>query len=349
MDINKIKITCPDNGIEEKIKRNWDKVAKPLDGLGVFEKLLARIGAVNGTEDIDISKKIVIVMCADNGVVKEGISQSGQEVTAAVTRNLGIHNTSVCKMAEAVHADILPVDIGINSDEIFRGVRCSKVRKGTGNFAKEPAMTEKDALAAINTGISIVKECKEKGYKLIGTGEMGIGNTTTSSAMAAAFLNKTASFTTGRGAGLDDRGLAKKISIIDDAIEKYELRNADTMKILTSVGGLDIAGLCGVFIGGAVYHIPVVVDGVISAVAALTAERLCPGTKEYMIPSHKGKEPAAILLMDKLGLTPVIDAELALGEGTGAVMMFSLLDTAMTLYQSGATFDDFKIEQYERK
>lgn len=342
------KIDIPDKKIEQEIKANWDRVAKPLDGLGEFEGLLARIGAILGSSEIDIGKKAVIVMCADNGVVAEGVSQSGQEITAAVTENLGKRNTSVCKMAKAVGTEIFPVDVGVNTDRIFPGVISRKVKKGTSDFLLEPAMSEEEAMQAVRVGMELVKECKEAGYTLLGTGEMGIGNTTTSAAMAAALLSVSPEIVVGRGAGLSDEGLATKRRVIDDALEKYQLRGTEPMRILCSVGGLDIAGLCGVFLGGAKYHMPIVADGVISAVAALTAERLCPGTKEFIIPSHKGKEPASELLMRELGLYPVIDAGLALGEGTGAVMMFSLLDIAMTLYETGATFADFEIEEYHR-
>lgn len=342
------KIDIPDKKIEQEIKANWNRVAKPLDGLGEFEGLLARIGAILGSSEIDIGKKAVIVMCADNGVVAEGVSQSGQEITAAVTENLGKRNTSVCKMAKAVGTEIFPVDVGVNTDRIFPGVISRKVKKGTSDFLLEPAMSEEEAMQAVRVGMELVKECKEAGYTLLGTGEMGIGNTTTSAAMAAALLSVSPEIVVGRGAGLSDEGLATKRRVIADALEKYQLRGTEPMRILCSVGGLDIAGLCGVFLGGAKYHMPIVADGVISAVAALTAERLCPGTKEFIIPSHKGKEPASELLMRELGLYPVIDAGLALGEGTGAVMMFSLLDIAMTLYETGATFADFEIEEYHR-
>ena len=326
----------PDKKIGQEIKANWDRLAKPLDGLGEFEGLLARIGAILGSPEIDIAKKAVIVMCADNGVVAEGISQSGQEITAAVTENLGKRNTSVCKMAKVVGA------------EIFPGVISRKVKKGTNDFLLKPAMSEREAMQAVRVGMELVKECKEAGYTLLGTGEMGIGNTTTSAAMAAALLSVPPEIVAGRGAGLSDEGLVRKRQVIAAALEKYQLRETEPMRILCSVGGLDIAGLCGVFLGGAKYHMPIVADGVISAVAALTAERLCPGTKEFIIPSHKGKEPASELLMRELGLSPVLDAGLALGEGTGAVMMFSLLDIAMSLYETGATFGDFKIEEYHR-
>ncbi len=343
-----VQIDLPDKKIEHVIKNNWDHVAKPLDGLGEFEGLLARIGAILGSTEINLTKKAVIVMCADNGVVAEGVSQSGQEITKAVTENLGKRNTSVCKMAKAAGADTIPVDIGVNTNDCMKGVLSRKVRKGTNDFFKEPAMTEAEAVRAITTGMELVKECKENGYNLIGTGEMGIGNTTTSAAMAAALLSVPAEKVAGRGAGLSDAGLLRKTEVIKEALEKYQFQKTEALRILYSVGGLDIAGLCGVFLGGAKYHVPIVADGVISAVAALTAERLCPGTKEFVIPSHKGREPASDLLMKELGLKPVIDAGLALGEGTGAVMMFSLLDMVMTLYESGATFGDFEIEEYHR-
>lgn len=343
-----LQIDLPDKKIEHAIKNNWDHVAKPLDGLGEFEGLLARIGAILGSTEINLTKKAVIVMCADNGVVAEGVSQSGQDITKAVTENLGKRNTSVCKMAKAEGADIIPVDIGVNTNDCMKGVLSRKIRKGTNDFLKEPAMTEAEAVQAITTGMELVKECKENGYTLIGTGEMGIGNTTTSAAMAAALLSVPAEKVVGRGAGLSDAGLIRKTEVIKEALEKYQFQKTEALRILYSVGGFDIAGLCGVFLGGAKYHVPIVADGVISAVAALTAERLCPGTKEFVIPSHKGKEPASDLLMKELGLKPVIDAGLALGEGTGAVMMFSLLDMAMTLYESGATFGDFEIEEYHR-
>ena len=310
-------------------------MAKPLDGMGDFELLTAKIGAVLGDENIDISKKAVIMMCADNGVVAEGISQSGQEVTLAVAKSMARKASSVGRMAMIAGADTIPVDIGINSDESVKGLLQRKVRMGTRNFAKEPAMTEEETLEAIAAGI-------------IATGEMGIGNTTTSAAMAAAMLRCDVATVTGRGAGLSDSGLERKIRVIEDAIEKYDLYNKDAFEILMTVGGLDIAGLVGVCIGGAIYHIPVVLDGVISMVSVLAAGRLLPGVTDFIIPSHEGREPAVALLCEALSVRPVIRASLALGEGTGAVMMLSLLDMALSVYKGRTTFDDISVSQYER-
>jgi nicotinate-nucleotide--dimethylbenzimidazole phosphoribosyltransferase len=348
LELAKIKIDAPNAELQKKIQDNWDNVSKPLDGMGKFETLTAQIGAIQENEKIDISKKAVIIMCADNGIVAEGISQSGQEVTLAVAKSMAAKKSSVGKMANCIGADTIPVDIGINSNEKILGVLDKKIRCGTRNFKYEPAMTEEETIRAIAVGIDIVADCKEKGYKLLATGEMGIGNTTTSSAIATAMLDCKVDEVTGRGAGLSDKGLETKRKVISEAIDKYKLRGKEPLDILMTVGGLDIAGLVGVCIGGAIYHIPIVLDGVISMVAALVAEGIVPGTKAYLLPSHKGKEPAIDNISRALGMEPIIDARLALGEGTGAVMMFALLDMAVSIYQDRTTFSDIEIEQYER-
>ena len=210
-------------------------------------------------------------------------------------------------------------------------------------------MTEEETIRAIAVGIDMAARCAEDGVQILGLGEMGIGNTTTSSAVTAALLGCSASEVTGRGAGLDDEGLARKRRMIADAIEKYNLYRADALTVLQTVGGLDIAGLAGACIGGALFNIPVVTDGVISLAAALVAERLVPGTREYILPSHRGKEPAAGRLEKELKSEPVIDARMALGEGTGAVMMLSLLDLSLSIYRGRTTFEDIQIEPYRRE
>lgn len=347
-ELTRFSIQAPSETIRKKVLSNWDAVAKPIDGMGKFEKITAQIGAITGTAQIDISRKAVIIMCADNGIVEEGVSQSGQEVTSAVALSMAKMQSSVGRMAKQARVDTIPVDIGINRTEAIPGVLHRKVRCGTRNFAKEPAMTEEETVLAIATGIDMVYSCKETGYTILATGEMGIGNTTTSSAVTAALLGCEVNKVTGRGAGLNDTGLLHKQQVITQAIEKHELHQADALTVLRTVGGLDIAGLVGVCIGGAVCHVPIVLDGVISMAAALLAERILPGTKAYMIPSHKGKEPAVEVLTKELGIEPVIDGQLALGEGTGAVMMFSLLDMAMSIYSHSTTFSDIQVERYKR-
>lgn len=346
--LQRINIDSPDEEIKRKIKSNWDVVAKPLDGMGKFEILTAQIGAILGDEKINISKKAVVIMCADNGIVEEGISQSGQDVTRLVAENMGKGQSSVGKMASSIGADTIPVDIGINYSFPIPGVLNRKVRQGTRNFKMEPAMTEAEVMKAICVGMEIVRECKEKGYRILATGEMGIGNTTTSSAIVASLLQCDVKEVTGRGAGLCDEKLIHKQQVIEEAITQYSLYGADPFEVLRTVGGLDIAGLVGVCIGGAIYHIPVVLDGSISMAASMVAEKLVPGTKDYLIPSHKGKEPAVMKMMQALNMEPVIDANLALGEGTGAVMMFPLLDMALAVYRESSSFSEIKVEQYER-
>lgn len=347
-ELEQLSILVPDEESRKRVLKNWDAVAKPIDGMGKFETLTAQIGAITGTEKIDISKKAVIIMCADNGIVEEGISQSGQEVTTAVAKSMAKQQSSVGRMANVIGADTIPVDIGINQEKTINGVLDRKIRCGTRNFRKEAAMTEKEVIQAIAIGIDMVYSCKQEGYKILATGEMGIGNTTTSSAVAASLLRCEVSKVTGRGAGLSDKGLFHKQQVISAAIEKYDLYHADALTILKTVGGLDIAGLTGVCIGGALFHVPIVLDGVISMVAALLAERICSGTKAYLLPSHRGKEPAVEIIMKELGIEPVIDGGLALGEGTGAVMLFSLLDMALSVYCDKTTFSDIQIEQYKR-
>ena len=319
-------IRRPDEKIRKKVQENWDSLAKPLDGLGIFEKIFTQIGAVTGDERVPLQKKAVIV----------------------VAESMGKRKSSVCLMAAQANAKVIPIDVGIAAEETPEGVWNKKVSRGTKNFLKQPAMTEEEALAAIEAGIDSVKKCKEDGVTLLATGEMGIGNTTTSSAVAAALLNCETAAITGKGAGLSDAGLLHKIAVIDEARKKYQFDSKDVFRILCSVGGLDIAGLCGVCIGGAVYGVPVVLDGVISAVAALVAERLVPGVKDFLIASHKSREPAAALILQELGVHPVIDGSLALGEGTGAVLMFGLLDTVHAVYGNRTTFSDIRVEAYKR-
>ena len=351
--LQELKADAPDEEIRRKVLHNWDNVAKPIDGMGRFEELTAQIGAVCGTEKIDIARKAVIIMCADNGIVEENISQSGQEVTLAVVKNMAEKKSSVGRMAEKIGADTIPVDIGINCREKIPGVLDRKIRCGTGNFMKEPAMTQEEAVRAVFTGIEIVSDCKKKGYNILATGEMGIGNTTTSSVVAAALLGLNAEEVTGRGAGLDDERFLHKREVIAGALDKYglwgrQIKGAEALWILQNVGGLDIGALAGVCIGGALFHVPVVLDGVISMTAALLAERMVPGTRAYLIPSHMGKEPALGRILEALEMRPVIDGEMALGEGTGAVMMLALLDMALAVYRDSTTFSDIQIEKYER-
>ena len=272
--IEKFKMIKPvEKSYEEQAKRRWKTVAKPLFSLGKLEDAVIRMAGIRREADFEIKKKGLLIFCADNGVVSEGVTQTGQEVTAIVADNFTKCATSVCIMAETAGVDLFPIDVGMVTDVPSVTDPKDKVMYGTKNMAMEPAMSREQAAQAVLIGIRKVKELAEQGYDLIATGEMGIGNTTTSSAMAAALLKCEVSLVTGKGAGLSEKGLLHKQEVIGQAIRKYDLYEKDAFTILETVGGLDIAGLVGLCIGGAIYRIPIVLDGVISLVAALTAEK----------------------------------------------------------------------------
>lgn len=341
----KIKPACIESA--QKAKEHWNSLVKPLHSLGLLEEAIIKIAGVLKTERVQLDKKCVAVMCADNGVIAQGVTQSDQEVTAIVTENFSKGLTSVCLMAKTIGADIFPIDIGVYRDINVNGIINKKVMYGTNDMTVMPAMSKEQVLKAIEVGIDTVIELKEKGYKIIATGEMGIGNTTTSSALASLLLSQPIEAVTGYGAGLGNEGLKRKISAIKRAIDFNKPDTNDAIDMLSKVGGLDIAGMVGLYIGGAVASIPIVIDGVISAVAALLASKINPTCKEYMIPSHVSKEPAGKLLLEVLDFKPLITCEMCLGEGTGAISAIGLIEMALSVYNGMCKFEDTAIEKYE--
>ncbi len=317
---------------------HFDAVAKPVGSLGRMETLLARIGAVYAHGEIDIGKKCVLVFCADNGVVSEGVAQFDADVTTAIAQMMALGKSSVCVMAEACGAQVFPVDVGMR--DTVRGLLDRKLMNGTGNIANGPAMSRDTAVEAIGIGVELTRQKQREGFRLIATGEAGIGNTTTASAMGSVLLGRPVIEMTGRGAGLSDEGLACKLTAIERAIAQNRPNPNDPVDVLSKLGGLDIAAMTGVFLGGAAYGVPVVMDGVISAVAALCAVRMEPLVRDYIIPSHISAEPASPLLCQALDLEPVLHADMRLGEGTGAVALFPLLDMAVAVLYRAATFAD---------
>jgi nicotinate-nucleotide--dimethylbenzimidazole phosphoribosyltransferase len=344
------QIRPPSASSMEMARKRWSQVAKPLNSLGVLEDDIIKIAGIRETSKVDMEKRALVILCADNGIVEEGVTQTGKEVTALVAENMTNGNSSVCIMADRAGVDVFPVDIGVARD-LIPGSRypllCRKIAYGTKNFRYEPAMTREETIRSIETGIKLVGELAEKGYQLIATGEMGIGNTTTSSAVASMLLKKAPEVLTGRGAGLNDEGLKRKLEVIKEAVEQYSPACQDVADVLACVGGFDLAGLTGVFLGGAVYRIPVLVDGFISAVAALSADHIYPGCRNFMLASHVSAEPAGRLLLDALGLKPLIQAGMCLGEGTGAVASIPLLLMAADVYESMSSFEDIQIEAYK--
>ncbi len=341
------KIEPEDGAAREAAHRHWNSCAKPLGGLGLLETALEDIAALTGSADIDIRERAVLVLCADNGVVCQGVTQSPSSVTAIVTENLAVRRTSVCHMAKVAGCRVVPVDMGVLDFPGASGVLSRRIGNGTADIAIGPAMTRAQAEQAVLTGIELVREQAEQGVRLLATGEMGIGNTTTSSAVASVLLERPVEEMTGRGAGLSDEGLARKIAVIQQAIACNQPYRNDILDVLCKVGGFDIAGMCGIFLGGALHRIPVLIDGFISAVAALCALRLCPASSKAMLASHVSAEPAGRLVLEALGKQPLITAGMHLGEGTGAVAAMPLLDMACAVYHGCYTFDDGGIEAYQ--
>lgn len=346
----------------EACKLHWNEVAKPLYSLGTFEKHLIQIAGITGCQDIKLDKKAIVVMCSDNGVVEEGVTQTDQSVTAIVAGHIAEGKGNINTLARYSGAQVIAVDIGMNTEQVkaqnpdkhteeealeSNGLIYARVASGTANIAKGSAMSRAQAIQAIMTGINLMKELKDKGYSIVGTGEMGIGNTTTSSAMASVLLKLPVKELTGPGAGLSREGVLHKIQVIERAIKVNEPNSSDPLEVLAKIGGFDIAGLTGLFLGGMLYRLPVVIDGIISAVAALTACRINPDAVHFMLASHHGREKACEYILKELGLTPVIYGDLALGEGSGTAFLFPLLDMAEAVYRNSPTFSGMKIEAYE--
>ena len=339
------KIRPVDAAAMAAAKQHWDGLGKPLGSLGRLEKALIQIAGIQRTGDVHIDRKALVIMCADNGVVEEGVTQCGQEVTATVAENFLDEKSCVAIMCRRAGTKICPVDIGMAVDT--PRVEKRKIAYGTKNMAKEPAMTREQAVAAIEVGIAKAEELHAQGYEMLATGEMGIGNTTTSSAMTAVYLGLDVETVTGRGAGLSSHGLQRKIHAIKQAIAVNQPDPEDPLDVLAKVGGLDIAGMCGLFLGGAAQQMPVVMDGFISQVAALTAVRLVAECADYILASHVSEEPGANILLKALEKDAFLTCGMRLGEGSGAVALFPILDFASDIYHKMSTFVQADIVEYQ--
>ena len=396
--IRKIKALVPDQKAMRQARDRWDKVAMPLDGLGTLQEDLIRMAGILGDADHLLEAPRLLVMCADNGIVAAGVSQTGQEVTALVADSIACGESPSAIFAARCDCQLRVVDVGMACDARDPSVICAKVARGSRNFAQtwssvgakggrdllaqnaieisrgamtekeistagfcsdgsieihRGAMTEEEALAAISVGIEESARAKEDGVGLLLTGEMGIGNTTTSAACLSALLDLPAEAVAGRGAGLSDRGLAKKREVIDRAREIFFSsccrESPDPLAVLCQVGGFDIAALVGLILGANQTRTPVLLDGLISTVAALIADRFCPGAREVCLASHLGREPGMSHAMRALKLNPIIHADLALGEGTGALLALQLLQSAALVYTSTKTFEKLGMDAYQRE
>ena len=348
--IKDIKILPPDAEAMVRAKKRWDAVSKPKNSLGDFEELIVRIAGAQGTENIDISRRTVVVFAADNGIIAERIAQSSPDLTAGVAVHIAGGRGNINVMGEAAGCDVICADVGINSRYLPvrpREMVDLHVTDGTRSFLEGPAMTDAEARKAFAAGLLMADRISEKGNGIAAAGEMGIGNTTTSAAVIAALLNLDPREIVGRGAGLDDSGLTRKIDVVRRGILKHGLSACEgetptekARRALCSVGGLDIAAMAGFYTGCASHHIPVVLDGLISAAAALIAVCMNENVRDYLIAAHIGREAGTAAVLSALGLKAVLHADMALGEGTGAVLLFPLLDVMAAEYNSALTFDD---------
>ena len=339
-------ISPPDKAAYKAASERWDSIAKPLGSFGILEEAVKKIAAVQATSDVVIKPRTAVVMCADHGVVAEGVTQCGSEVTAECAEAIAEGRSNINAVADTYGINVIAVDIGMANDAHSGNIINKKTTRGTQNITRGEARTEEQLCCSVTAGMDIAKQLHENGTKLIITGEMGIGNTTSAAAIASVLLGLPPEAVTGRGAGLSSEGLLRKIDAVKRAIEVNRPDRRDPAGVLRKLGGLEIAGMTGLFLGGAYYRVPVVIDGVISAAAAAIACGIEPLCAEYMLASHCSHEPAAEGLLRLCGSTPIINAGLRLGEGTGAALFVSLLDGALALYNNAHRFSDTSIERY---
>ena len=331
-------------------QQRWDLAAKPVDGLGAFEKMIVKIAALTGTPEVRLAKKAAVIFCGDHGVVEEGVTQTDASVTALVASNIARGCSTVNHMAAAAGAAVFAVDVGMAAEKssLDPGVADCRIRNGTANLSRGPAMKREEACGAILAGIRTAEELKQQGFALVAAGEMGIGNTTSAAALTCALTGRSVEEITGRGAGLSDQGLARKKEAIRRALDLNRPDPSDPLDLLAKVGGLEIAGLTGLYLGCALYRIPVILDVSVTCAAAVLAKALHPRVIDAMLPSNMGKEPSSRHLMELLGLSPVIHADMALGEATGALMLMPLLDMTLSLYHGSRSFADMEMTPYQR-
>ena len=322
-----------------KAKERQNVLTKPTGSLGRLEQLSILIAGIQGRPIPQIKKKAVIVMAADHGVAARGTRAYPQDVTAQMVLNFLRGGAGINVISRQVGARVIIVDMGVTvQPEADKRLVSRRIAAGTQDMSRGHAMTLAQVKQALETGIEIVTAEIKKGLDIVATGDMGIGNTTASSAICAIMTGKTVAEVTGRGTGLNDIQLQQKIRIINDAIALNQPDPANALDVLAKVGGFEIGGLAGVILGAASHRIPVVIDGFISGAAALIAAGLCPQSKDYMIAGHCSVEPGHKLLLQYLGLKPLLDLEMRLGEGTGAALAMSLAETSVRILNEMATF-----------
>ncbi|MEW6246004.1 MAG: nicotinate-nucleotide--dimethylbenzimidazole phosphoribosyltransferase [Nitrospirota bacterium] len=340
------KIQPPDQECGKRAQARLDRLTKPPGSLGRLEELAVRYAAIAGEIRPKLPRGAVFTFAADHGVTASGVSAYPQAVTAQMVLNFLRGGAGVNVLARHVGIDVRVVDIGVAQDfGHITELIDRKLMKGTSNLLHEPAMSRKTAERALLVGIELAGAAAAEGFGVLGAGDMGIGNTTASSAIAAAFTGKPVGDVTGRGTGIDDMTHARKVSVIERALQRHRPDPGDPVDVLAKVGGLEIGGLAGLLLGAAAARIPVVLDGFIAGAAALIAVRLQPRCRDYLIASHRSAEPGHRAILDHLGLSPLLDLDLRLGEGTGACLGIGLLFASLKVLTEMATFEEAGVSE----
>jgi len=337
--IAQVQPTDPD--AERRAWERLDSLTKPPRSLGKIEGIAARIARVQRSVRPDVQDKTIVLMAGDHGVVTEGVSPYPQDVTWQMVANFAAGGAAINQFAGSVEAELWLVDVGVATDVSYlEHVRDEKVAFGTQNMAVGPAMTREQAAQAVMVGVRVAREAAAGGMRLIGTGEMGIGNSTAAAALTCAYTGADPERVVGPGTGLDGAGITRKIGVVKAALHANKADTLDALGKLTAVGGLEIAGIAGLVIGAAASGVCVVADGFISGTGALAAARLCPTCAEYLFPSHLSAEPGHALVLEALGLEPILDLDMRLGEGTGAALAMGIIDAACRMLAGMATFEE---------
>lgn len=351
-ELNKIcaSITPINTAVMQKTQTRLDCLTKPADSLGVLEELAKRITGITGKEFPRLDSKTIFTFAADHGVTEEGVSAFPKEVTPQMVYNFLSGGAAINVLAKHAGAEVVVADLGVACDlKSHPGLIVEKINYSTKNMANGPAMTKKEAIQSIRNGIKIFEDRFKSGIDIAGTGEMGIGNTTSSSAITAVLTKMKVEDVTGRGTGLDERGLHKKIDIIKKALTLNNPDARDPIDVLSKVGGFEIGGLTGVILGACAKKIPVLIDGFISGAAALLAYLLCEKTKDYMIASHCSVEKGHRIILDHIGLKPILNLDLRLGEGTGAALCLPIVEAAIKILTQMATFQKAGVSERNKE
>ncbi|MHC1761512.1 MAG: nicotinate-nucleotide--dimethylbenzimidazole phosphoribosyltransferase [Negativicutes bacterium] len=331
--------------VMNETQQHLDRLTKPQGSLAVLERMACQLAGIQGVSKPDVPKKAVVLMAADHGVAEEGISAFPAEVTEQMVYNFVRGGAGINVLARHAGAQLVLVDVGVKADLAENlPIQHCKVRHGTGNMRRESAMSRQEVVQSLKIGIRVANELADNGFRAISLGEMGIGNTTASSAMVHVFTKEPVSVVVGRGTGITDEFVAHKIRVIEEAVALNRPDPDDAVDVLAKVGGLEIAAMAGVVIGAAARQTLVMLDGFIASAAVLAAYRLSPAVKPYLMASHLSEEPGHAVILRELGLTPCLHLNMRLGEGTGAALGMTILDAAVKILNEMATFEDAAVE-----